>query len=60
MQWQQLIHKTGKLTSAPLFVDDYTGFIHLGVKGKMAVGLKAQNDVQLIVRGLPAAHVRRQ
>ena len=47
-EWQQLIHKTGKLTSAPLFVDDTPSLSILELRAKCR-RLKAQNDVQLIV-----------
>ena len=47
-EWQQLIHKTGKLTSAPLFVDDTPALSILELIAKCR-RLKAQNDVQLIV-----------
>ncbi|NHE59712.1 replicative DNA helicase [Cyclobacterium plantarum] len=47
-EWQQLIHKTGKLTSAPLFVDDTPALSILELRAKCR-RLKAQNDVQLIV-----------
>jgi replicative DNA helicase len=47
-EWQQLIHKTGKLTSAPLFVDDTPALSILELRAKCR-RLKAQSDVQLIV-----------
>ncbi|WP_241685075.1 replicative DNA helicase [Cyclobacterium xiamenense] len=47
-EWQQLIHKTGKLTAAPLFVDDTPALSILELRAKCR-RLKAQNDVQLIV-----------
>ncbi|MEX0882009.1 MAG: DnaB-like helicase C-terminal domain-containing protein, partial [Cyclobacteriaceae bacterium] len=46
--WQQLIHKTSRLTSAPLFVDDTPALSILELRAKCR-RLKAQNDVQLIV-----------
>ncbi|MDN3689258.1 replicative DNA helicase [Cyclobacterium jeungdonense] len=47
-EWQQLIHKTGKLTAAPLFVDDTPALSILELRAKCR-RLKAQNDIQLIV-----------
>ncbi|MFC4872973.1 replicative DNA helicase [Negadavirga shengliensis] len=47
-EWQQLIHKTGKLTSAPIYVDDTPALSILELRAKCR-RLKAQNDVQLIV-----------
>ncbi|MEX2568092.1 MAG: replicative DNA helicase [Cyclobacteriaceae bacterium] len=47
-EWQQLIHKTSRLTSAPLFVDDTPALSILELRAKCR-RLKAQNDVQLIV-----------
>lgn len=47
-EWQQLIHKTGKLTSAPFFVDDTPALSILELRAKCR-RLKAQNDIQLIV-----------
>jgi replicative DNA helicase len=47
-EWQQLIHKTNKLSSAPLFVDDTPALSILELRAKCR-RLKAQNDIQLIV-----------
>lgn len=47
-EWEQLIHKTSKLSSAPLFVDDTPALSILELRAKCR-RLKAQNDIQLIV-----------
>lgn len=47
-EWEQLIHKTNKLSSAPLFVDDSPALSILELRAKCR-RLKAQNDIQLIV-----------
>lgn len=47
-EWEQLIHKTNKLSTAPLFVDDSPALSILELRAKCR-RLKAQNDVQLIV-----------
>ncbi|WP_158859557.1 replicative DNA helicase [Lunatibacter salilacus] len=47
-EWQQLIHKTSKLSTAPLFVDDTPALSILELRAKCR-RLKAQNDIQMIV-----------
>lgn len=47
-EWEQLIHKTNKLSSAPLFVDDTPALSILELRAKCR-RLKAQSDIQLIV-----------
>ncbi|MCC5937024.1 MAG: replicative DNA helicase [Lunatimonas sp.] len=47
-EWQQLIHKTSKLSTSPLFVDDTPALSILELRAKCR-RLKAQNDIQLIV-----------
>ncbi|MEL7002225.1 MAG: replicative DNA helicase [Bacteroidota bacterium] len=47
-EWQQLIHKTNKLSNAPIFIDDTPALSILELRAKCR-RLKAQNDVQLIV-----------
>jgi replicative DNA helicase len=47
-EWQQLIHKTNKLSTAPIFIDDTPALSILELRAKCR-RLKAQHDVQLIV-----------
>lgn len=47
-EWQQLIHKTTKLSNAPIFIDDTPALSILELRAKCR-RLKAQHDVQLIV-----------
>ncbi len=47
-EWEQLVHKTHKLTSAPIFIDDTPGLSILELRAKCR-RLKAQHDVQLII-----------
>ncbi|MEQ8924665.1 MAG: replicative DNA helicase [Fulvivirga sp.] len=47
-EWQQLIHKTNKLSKAPIFIDDTPALSILELRAKCR-RLKAQHDVQLIV-----------
>ncbi|MBP6386465.1 MAG: replicative DNA helicase [Pseudarcicella sp.] len=47
-EWQQLHAKIGKLTSAPIFIDDTPALSILELRAK-ARRLKAQHDIQLIV-----------
>jgi len=47
-EWEQLIHKTNKLSSAPLFVDDTPALSILELRAKCR-RLKAQSDIQMIV-----------
>lgn len=47
-EWQQLIHKTGKLADAPIFIDDTPALSILELRAKCR-RLKSQHNVQLIV-----------
>ncbi len=47
-EWQQLVHKTTKLSSAPIFIDDTPALSILELRAKCR-RLKAENDVKLIV-----------
>jgi replicative DNA helicase len=47
-EWAQLHHKIGKLTAAPIFVDDTPALSILELRAKCR-RLKAQNDIQLII-----------
>lgn len=47
-EWQQLIHKTSKLSTAPLYVDDTPALSILELRAKCR-RLKSQNDIQMIV-----------
>ncbi len=47
-EWEQLVHKTSKLTEAPIFIDDTPGLTILELRAKCR-RLKAQHDIQLIV-----------
>lgn len=47
-EWEQLVHKTNRLTQAPIFIDDTPGLSILELRAKCR-RLKAQHDVQLIV-----------
>jgi len=47
-EWEQLVHKTAKLTSAPIFIDDTPALTIFELRAKSR-RLKAQHDVQLII-----------
>ncbi|MCG8387941.1 MAG: replicative DNA helicase [Cytophagales bacterium] len=47
-EWQQLIHKTNRLSNAPIFIDDTPALTILELRAKCR-RLKAQHNVQLIV-----------
>ncbi len=47
-EWQQLIHKTNKLTNAPIFIDDTPALSILELRAKCR-RLKAQSDIQMII-----------
>jgi replicative DNA helicase len=47
-EWEQLVHKTSKLSKAPLFVDDTPALSILELRAKCRK-LKAQHDIQMIV-----------
>ena len=47
-EWQQLLHKTSKLTEAPIFIDDTPALSILELRAKCR-RLKAQHDIKLII-----------
>ena len=47
-EWEQLVHKTNRLTNAPIFIDDTPALSILELRAKCR-RLKAQHDIQLIV-----------
>jgi replicative DNA helicase len=47
-EWKQLVHKTNKLSSAPIFIDDTPALTILELRAKCR-RLKAEHNVQLIV-----------
>jgi len=47
-EWEQLVHKTNKLTNAPIFIDDTPGLTILELRAKCR-RLKAQHNVELII-----------
>jgi replicative DNA helicase len=47
-EWAQLVHKTSKLSKAPLFVDDTPALSILELRAKCRK-LKAQHDIQMVV-----------
>ncbi len=47
-EWEQLVHKTAKLSKAPLFVDDTPALSILELRAKCRK-LKAQHDIQMVV-----------
>ena len=47
-EWEQLMHKTSKLSDAPIFIDDTPGLSILELRAK-ARRLVAQHDVKLLV-----------
>ena len=47
-EWQQLVHKTTKLSEAPIFIDDTPALGILELRAKCR-RLKAQHNVQLII-----------
>ncbi len=47
-EWEQLVHKTSKLTEAPIFIDDTPGLSILELRAKCR-RLKAQHDIQLVI-----------
>ncbi|MDN5200010.1 replicative DNA helicase [Fulvivirgaceae bacterium BMA10] len=47
-EWEQLLHKTSKLTKAPIFIDDTPGLSILELRAKCR-RLKSQHDIQLVV-----------
>jgi len=47
-EWEQLVHKTAKLTKAPIFIDDTPALTIFELRAKSR-RLKAQHDIQLII-----------
>jgi replicative DNA helicase len=47
-EWQQLIHKTKKITNAPIFIDDTPALTILELRAKCR-RLKSQHDIELII-----------
>jgi len=47
-EWQQLVHKTNRLSTAPIFIDDTPALSILELRAKCR-RLKAEHDIQLIV-----------
>ena len=47
-EWQQLVHKTNKLSGAPIFIDDTAALSILELRAKSR-RLKAEHNIQLIV-----------
>ena len=47
-EWEQLVHKTAKLSNAPIFIDDTPALSILELRAKCR-RLKAQHDVKLII-----------
>lgn len=47
-EWQQLIHKTKKITNAPIFIDDTPALTILELRAKCR-RLKSQHNIELIV-----------
>lgn len=47
-EWQQLVHKTTKLSEAPIFIDDTPALGILELRAKCR-RLKAQHDIQLVI-----------
>lgn len=47
-EWQQLIHKTQKITNAPIFIDDTPALTILELRAKSR-RLKSQHNIELIV-----------
>lgn len=47
-EWQQLVHKTTRLSSAPIFIDDTAALSILELRAKCR-RLKAEHNIQLVV-----------
>lgn len=47
-EWEQLVHKTSRLTEAPIFIDDTPGLSILELRAKCR-RLKAQHDIKMII-----------
>lgn len=51
-EWQQLVHKTNRLSAAPIFIDDTPALSILELRAKCR-RLKAEHNIQLIVIDYP-------
>ncbi|WP_109830739.1 replicative DNA helicase [Reichenbachiella versicolor] len=47
-EWEQLVHKTSRLTEAPIYLDDTPGLSILELRAKCR-RLKAQHDIKMII-----------
>lgn len=47
-EWEQLVHKTSRITSAPIFIDDTPALTIFELRAKSR-RLKAQHDIQLVI-----------
>ena len=47
-EWEQLVHKTARLTESPIFIDDTPALSVLELRAKCR-RLKAQHDIQMII-----------
>jgi replicative DNA helicase len=47
-EWEQMVHKTARMTESPIFIDDTPALSILELRAK-ARRLKAQHDIQLII-----------
>jgi replicative DNA helicase len=47
-EWQQLVHKTNKLSSAPIFIDDTPALTILELRAKCR-RLKAEHNIELVI-----------
>lgn len=47
-EWEQLVHKTSRLTEAPIFIDDTPGLSILELRAKCR-RLKAQHDIKMVI-----------
>ncbi|WP_448520018.1 replicative DNA helicase [Rhodoflexus sp.] len=47
-EWEQIVHKTARLSAAPIFIDDTPALTVLELRAK-ARRLKSQHDIQLII-----------
>lgn len=47
-EWEQIVHKTARLSAAPIFIDDTPALTVLELRAK-ARRLKSQHDIQLLI-----------
>ncbi|WP_017731655.1 replicative DNA helicase [Nafulsella turpanensis] len=47
-EWEQLVHKTARLTESPIFIDDTPALSVLELRAKCR-RLKAQHDIQMVI-----------